>query len=205
MSAFAIPLSGLIASQNQLQSVSNNLANLDTVGYKDQNVSFSDLFAQSTASSGAGNPFQQGLGVATSKTTSDFSGGTPSATGVPSNMALTGNGLFVTQTTNGTQAYTRAGDFTTNTQGQLVTAGGDLVMGYGAINGVVQTTGALQPLQVGVGSVIPATATTELQITANLNASSPTGTTFASSLPVYDSLGTSHELSVNYTKTGPNT
>jgi len=205
MSAFAIPLSGLIASQNQLQSVSNNLANLDTVGYKDQNVSFSDLFAQSTASSGAGNPFQQGLGVATSQTTSDFSGGTPSATGVPSNMALTGNGLFVTQTTNGTQAYTRAGDFTTNTQGQLVTAGGDLVMGYGAINGVVQTTGALQPLQVGVGSVIPATATTQFQITANLNASSPTGTTFASSLPVYDSLGTSHELSVNYTKTGPNT
>jgi flagellar hook protein FlgE len=205
MSSFSIPLSGLIASQNQLQAVSNNLANLDTVGYKDQNVSFSDLFAQSTASSGAGNPIQQGLGVTTSQTTSDFSGGTPSATGVPSNMALTGNGLFVTQTTNGTQAYTRAGDFTTNTSGQLVTAGGDLVMGYGAVNGVVQTTGALQPLQVGIGAVIPATATTSFQISANLNASSPTGTTFASSTPVYDSLGTSHELSVNYTKTGANT
>ena len=54
MSSFAIPLSGLIASQNQLQSISNNLANLDTVGYKDQNVSFSDLFAQSTASSETG-------------------------------------------------------------------------------------------------------------------------------------------------------
>jgi len=205
MSSFSIPLSGLVASQNQLQAVSNNLANLDTVGYKDQNVSFSDLFAQSTASSGAGNPIQQGLGVATSQTTSDFTSGTPSATGVPSNMALSGNGLFVTQTTNGTQAFTRAGDFTTNTSGQLVTPAGDLVMGYGAVNGVVQTTGALQPLQVGIGAVIPATATTSFQISANLNANSPTGTTFASSTPIYDSLGTSHELSVNYTKTGPNT
>jgi flagellar hook protein FlgE len=205
MSSFSIPLSGLVASQNQLQAVSNNLANLDTVGYKDQNVSFSDLFAQSTASSGAGNPIQQGLGVATSQTTSDFTSGTPSATGVPSNMALSGNGLFVTQTTNGTQAFTRAGDFTTNTSGQLVTPAGDLVMGYGAVNGVVQTAGALQPLQVGIGAVIPATATTSFQISANLNANSPTGTTFASSTPIYDSLGTSHELSVNYTKTGANT
>src|SRR5665213_3207893 len=140
MSAFSIPLSGLIASQNQLQSVSNNLANLDTVGYKDQNVSFSDIFAQSTASSGAGNPIEQGLGVKTSQTTTDFTGGTPSATGVPSNMALSGNGLFVTQTTSGTQAYTRAGDFTTNTSGQLITPGGDLVMGYGAVNGVIAST-----------------------------------------------------------------
>src|ERR1700727_1217605 len=205
MSSFSIPLSGLVASQNQLQAVSNNLANLDTVGYKDQNVSFSDLFAQASASSGAGNPIQQGLGVATAQTTSDFTSGTPSATGVPSNMALSGSGLFVTQTTNGTQAFTRAGDFTTNTSGQLVTPAGDLVMGYGAVNGVVQTAGALQPLQVGIGAVIPATATTSFQISANLNANSPTGTTFASSTPIYDSLGTSHELSVNYTKTGANT
>jgi flagellar hook protein FlgE len=205
MSAFSVPLSGLVAAQNQLQSVSNNLANLDTVGYKDQNVSFSDLFAQSTASSGAGNPIQQGLGVTTSQTTSDFSGGTPSATGVPSNMALTGNGLFVTQATNGTQTYTRAGDFTTNISGQLVTSGGNLVMGYGAINGVVQTTGALQPLQVGIGAVIPATATTSFQISGNLSADSPTGTAFASPTQVYDSLGTSHQLTVNYTKTGANT
>ena len=205
MSSFSIPLSGLVASQNQLQAVSNNLANLDTVGYKDQNVSFSDLFAQASASSGAGNPIQQGLGVATAQTTSDFTSGTPSATGVPSNMALSGSGLFVTQTTNGTQAFTRAGDFTTNTSGQLVTPAGDLVLGYGAVNGVVQTTGALQPLQVGIGGTIPATATTSFQISANLNASSPTGTTFASSTPIYDSLGTPHELSVNYTKTGANT
>jgi flagellar hook protein FlgE len=205
MSSFSIPLSGLNASQNQLQSVSNNLANLDTVGYKDQNVSFSDIFAQSTASSGAGNPLQQGLGVKTSQTTSDFTAGTPSATGVPSNMALSGNGLFVTQTTNGTQAYTRAGDFTTNTSGQLITPGGDLVMGYGATNGVINSTGPLQALQVGIGAVVPATASTSFQISANLNANSPTGTTFASSTPVYDSLGTSHVLSVNYTKTGVNT
>jgi len=68
MSFFGVPLSGLIASQNQLQAVSNNLANLDTVGFKDQTVSFSDLFAQSSATNGANDPLQTGLGVTTSQT-----------------------------------------------------------------------------------------------------------------------------------------
>lgn len=205
MASFGIPLSGLIASQAQLQSVSNNLANIDTVGYKDSSLSFSDVFAQSSTLNGADDPVQTGLGVTTAQTSTDFSDGATSETEVSSNMALSGNGFFVVQSPGGTQDYTRAGDFTTNNSGQLVAASGQYVMGYPAVNGVVNTSAPLQPLQVGLGSETAATATTTMQITANLDSSAATGTSFTTELPVYDSLGTSHELSVDYTKTGTNT
>jgi flagellar hook protein FlgE len=205
MSFFGVPLSGLIASQDQLQSVSNNLANLDTVGYKDQNTAFSDIFAQSSLVNGANDPIETGLGVTASQTTSDFTDGAQSATGVPSNMALSGNGFFVTQGANGANSYTRAGDFTANATGQLTTPSGELVMGYPAVNGVVSTSAALQPIQIGIGSVISASATTKFNLSTNLSSNAAVGATFQSTTPVYDSLGTSHELSVNYTKTGTNT
>jgi flagellar hook protein FlgE len=204
MAFFGVPLSGLIASQDQLQSVSNNLANLDTVGFKDQTVSFSDLFAQSSLTNASNDPIESGLGVAAAQTNSDFTDGGISSTGIASNMALSGNGFFVVQGTSGTPNYTRAGDFTVNAAGYLTAPSGEQVMGYTATNGVVSTTGTLQPLKVALGSVIPATATSKFQITANLNSNSATNATFSSTTPVYDSLGAQHVLTVTYTKTGPN-
>jgi flagellar hook protein FlgE len=79
------------------------------------------------------------------------------------------------------------------------------VMGYPAVDGVVSTSATLQPMQIGIGSVTPASATTEFNISANLNSGAAMGTSFSSTTPVYDSLGTSHELTVNYTNTGTNT
>lgn len=77
-------------------------------------------------------------------------------------------------------------------------------MAYPAVNGVISTSATLQPLQIGLGSVTPATATTSFQLPANVNASSALGTGFSTPIAVYDSLGTSHQLTVNYTKTGSN-
>ncbi len=205
MGFFGVPLSGLLASQSQLQAVSNNLANLDTVGFKDQTVSFSDLFAQSSLLDGANNPVDTGLGVASSQTSTDFTDVAPTSTGVASNMALSGNGFFVAQTAGGAQNYTRAGNFTANSQGQLTTADGELVMGYPAVNGVVSTSAPLQSLQVGLGSTIPATATTTISMPANLDSAASTSTTpYSSTIPVYDSLGQTHELTVTYSKTATN-
>ena len=130
MGAFSTPLSGLMAAQQQLQAVSNNLANIDTDGYKSQNLTFSDIFLQTGITNGNGDPEQIGSGVAVSSTDSDFSTeGNLAATGTDSNMAVSGNGFFITQETSGAQDYTRAGDFTTNNSGQLVTPSGDLVLG----------------------------------------------------------------------------
>ena len=206
MGSFGIPLSGLIASQDALSTVSNNLANLDTVGYKDQSVSFNDIFAQSSATNGANDPIQTGLGVELSQTSSNFTAGSPTATGVPSNMALSGNGFFIVQQSNGSTAYSRAGDFTTNSTGQLVTPSGALVMGYPAVNGVVSTTSPLQALNVGSGAAIPATATSSFNITSNLDSNAPVNGAYnATPVQVYDSLGNSHNVTVDFTKTGANT
>jgi flagellar hook protein FlgE len=206
MGSFSTPLSGLTAAQGQLQSVSNNLANINTDGYKDQTLTFADVFSQTGVTNGSGDPVQTGSGVAISSTDADFSEGSLSATGTSSNMALSGNGFFVTQSASGLRDYTRAGDFTTNNAGQITTPSGELLLGYPAVNGVVNTATTIQPLQVGTGVTSPAVASTTMNISANLNAGAPAGPTSAttSTLPVFDSLGASHSLTVTYTLTSPN-
>jgi flagellar hook protein FlgE len=205
MASFSIPLSGLVAAQSQLTAVSNNLANLNTDGYKDQTVSFSDIFAQANQSNGAGDPIQTGSGVQVAANNYDFSDGPTSSTGVSSNMALSGEGFFVTKSTSGQLDYTRAGDFTTNNAGFLTSPTGDLVLGYPSVNGVVNTAAALQPLQVS-SVTSPPIATTDFSITANLQAGTASGTSVTpSTITTYDSLGQQHELTVSYTAGANNT
>lgn len=206
MGSFSVPLSGLMAAQDQLQAVSNNLSNLNTDGYKEVNVLFADVFAQTGAVNGAGNPMQNGLGVTPAATVSNFSNGNISPTGIASNMALSGQGFFVVKNMDGSSAYTRAGDFTTNNSGYVTTPNGELLLGYPATNGVVNTSAALQTLQVGTGVTTPAVATTTMSITANLDSNTAVGGSGpVSSLAVYDSLGAQHQLTVTYTKTAANT
>ncbi len=201
MSFFGVPLSGLIASQDQLQSISSNLANLDTDGYKDQNDTFADIFAQTSGANGAQDPLQTGLGASLAETTSNFTNGSVNSTGINSNMALTGNGFFISKQTDGTTAYIRAGDFTTSKDGYLVDPDGGQILGYPAVNGVVNTASVLAPLQIGSGSVQPATPTTTFDSVTNLSAESASGTVFnGTPITLYDSLGNSHTLSMQFTK-----
>jgi flagellar hook protein FlgE len=189
-----------------LQTISNNLANMNTDGYKDQSLTFGDIYAQATQTNGSGDPIQTGYGVNISGTDSNFGEGNLSATGIASNMALSGNGFFVTQGINGLPSYTRSGDFSTNNSGFIVTPGGELVMGYPAANGVVNTSAALQGINVSNGLTSPPVASTTVGVTANLDSSTAVGgTATGSSLTVYDSLGQAHTLTVSYTKTAANT
>ncbi len=206
MSAFSLPLSGLAASADSLNVIANNLANLNTDGYKDETLNFADLFNQMQGVSGNGDPIEYGSGVQVAGETSNFTNGTVASTGVASNMALQGNGFFVVQDTSDNQtSFTRDGDFGVNSQGQLVTSEGQLVMGYPAVNGQISTSSVLGPINVNQATNIPAVATTSIQMDTNLDASAGVGTTFSSPLTVYDSLGSSHVLTVTYTNTGANT
>lgn len=206
MSAFSIPLSGLAASSDSLNVIANNLANLNTDGYKSENLNFSDVFNQLTSVSGNGDPIQYGSGVEVGGQTSDNTNGTVNSTGQASNMALQGNGYFVVENmTNKEVDFTRDGSFTVNSQGQLTTAQGQLVMGYPSVNGQISTSSALAPINVNQASNIPASPTTSFQTSTNLDASAATGTTFSSPITVYDSLGSSHVLTVQYTNTAANT
>lgn len=203
MSAFSIPLSGLAASSSSLKVIANNLANLNTDGYKNQSLVFGDVFNEMQQTSGNGDPIQVGAGVQVAGQSSNFANGTVTSTGISSNMALQGNGFFVVSGNNQT-SYTRAGNFTVDSHGQLCTPQGQLVMGYPAVNGAVSTTSGLSPIIVNQAGNIPALATTGFQMNTNLNAGAAIGDSYNSPVTVYDSLGTSHVLTVQYTKTAAN-
>src|SRR5882724_2200860 len=203
MPNFSIPLSGLQAASQTLSVISNNLANLNTVGYKGSQASFRDLFYQSFGTNGANDPIQVGEGVAINSVTPIFTSGNLQGTGVNTDAAITGSGFFVTQH-NGVLQFTRAGNFTVNDSGQLTTQDGQLVMGYPAVNGVISPTQTLAPLQVNQGQLIPGAETTAIQTQTNLDASAAVGNSFSTPITVFDSLGTSHVLTYQFTKTAAN-
>jgi len=203
MPNFSIPLSGLQAASQTLSVISNNLANLNTVGYKGSQASFRDLFYQSFGTNGASDPIQVGEGVAINSVTPIFTSGNLQGTGVNTDAAITGSGFFVTQRA-GVLQFTLAGNFTVNDSGQLTTQDGQLVMGYPAVNGVISPTQTLAPLQVNQGQLIPGAPTTAIQTQTNLDASSNVGDSFSTPITVFDSLGTSHVLTYQFTKTAAN-
>jgi flagellar hook protein FlgE len=205
MPNFSIPLSGLTAESTDLSAIANNLSNQNTTGYKATQALFSDLFYQNLGTTGAGDPEQVGAGVEVGGLPSLFTQGSVSATGVPTDVAIQGNGFFAVQNANGTTDYTRAGDFSVDQNNFLVTSSGQQVLGYPAVNGVVNTGAGIVPLELGAGTINPPTATANAQLTANLSASSGLGSTFSTPETIYDSLGAAHTLTYNFTNTGPNT
>jgi flagellar hook protein FlgE len=204
MGSFSTALTGLQADTVSLNTIGNNLANLNTTAYKDQSATFEDLFYQQMGTSGSNNPIQVGVGTKVSGTDTNFLQGTMSVTGNSADMALQGNGFFVVQQGN-VQSLTRAGNFQLDSVGNLTTVDGLQVMGYPAVGGVVNTNAGLVPLTVPVGANEAAHATQNFSLTANLDASATVGTQFTTPVTMYDSLGQSHAVSVSYTKTGANT
>jgi flagellar hook protein FlgE len=204
MPNFSIPLSGLTAESAALSTVANNLANQNTTGYKDKVALFSDLFYQSLGTTGSGDPIQVGAGTQVGSLPSLFTQGSVSATGVPTDVAIQGTGFFAVQSSSGVIDYTRAGDFSVDANNFLVTSEGQQVLGYPAVNGVVNTGAGIAPLQLGAGTISPPTATGNVQLTANLNAAASVGDTFSTPITIYDSLGASHTLTATFTNQGPN-
>ena len=203
MPQFSIPLSGLTASSTAMSTIASNLANLNTVGYKGSHTQFSDLFYQTVGTSGAGNPVQIGAGTAVNSTTTNQTSGSIESTGVPTDVAIMGDGFFVVQQ-NGVTYYTRAGNFTISPTGFVSTQGGDQVMGYAAVNGSIPPGAALSSLRIDKGQINPPKATTDVQLRTNLDASADIGTPYSTPITVYDTLGTAHVLSFNFQKTGAN-
>ena len=198
MSSFSTALSGLLANTTALNVVGDNLANMNTQGFKSDQVMFEDAMSQATAS------LQVGAGVGSTTTTRNFAQGSLQTTNGPLDAAIQGSGFFIVQDSAGNTMYTRAGGFNINGAGQLVTATGDLVQGWTASNGVLNASGPVSSITVPLVSSQAPTATTTMTLDANLNASSATGTTFSVPIQVVDSLGDSHTLSVNFTKSGAN-
>ena len=205
MASFFIPLTGLESDSTALNTIANDLSNMSTTAFKAQTTNFSDLFYQEIGSTGAGDPIQVGAGVQVASNETSFTKGSISSTGTATDVALNGNGFFVVGNGSSNE-YTRAGDFSLNADGNLVTSNGLSVMGYPAVDGVVNTNAPLTAITIPVGQVEQPQATTTLNMTANLDASSTSSSTaFPAQVTVYDSLGVSHVATVTYTQTGTNT
>jgi flagellar hook protein FlgE len=204
MPSFSIPLSGLDASSTDLSVIANNLANLNTVGFKGQDTQFQDLFYQQIGSSGDGNPIQEGVGTSVAGITEDLTQGSIQSTGVPTDVAIQGSGYFIVQK-DGETLYTRAGNFSLGPTGQLLTQDGAEVEGYPAVNGVVNANAILGPLTIATGQTNPPKATGNVQLTANLDSDTPVGGSFSTAVSVNDALGATHVLTYNFTKTAANT
>jgi flagellar hook protein FlgE len=179
MGAFSVALSGLNASSQALSVISNNLANMSTVGYKDTDANFQDLFYQQVGTSGNDNPEQIGEGVQVGSLETQYTQGSIQSTGVPTDVAIQGSGFFVVNQ-GGTQNFTRAGNFSLGSNGNLLTTSGDQVMGYGATNGVVNSSSTISPIVIPSGLVIPPKPSTEFSLGMTLDSDGGIATTAAS-------------------------
>ena len=159
-------VSGLDAYQEQMDIIGNNIANLNTTGYKSATGNlvdaFSDTLQAATAATSSGtngtNPEQIGTGVMTGSITNDWSSGGLNATGVASNMAINGNGFFVVQDpVSGTQYVTQDGTFSMNTNGNLVNSAGMELVGYNT-SSLSGTIGPIQIATTGMPSTSSPTA-----------------------------------------------
>lgn len=201
MPSFYIPLSGLNADSTALNTIANNLSNMNTTSFKAQTTNFSDLFYQQIGTTGAGESIQVGAGVKVASNHTNFTQGTFNTNGTSaSDVALNGNGFFIVNS-GGVNLLTRNGAFNQDATGILRTADGYPVMGYPAINGVVNQNAALTPVNIPViGQVIKPQATTSFGMNATLNSEAAVNSNVTGQVQIYDSLGKDYEATVTYTK-----
>lgn len=200
--SFSTALSALSAYSTAIDVVGNNLANLDTVGFKTSEVSFHDLVTQSLGA-GLGDT-QVGFGVGTPTTLRQFTQGATQTTGGSLDAAIQGDGFFLIQGPGGSTEYTRAGNFQTDENGELVTATGQPVQGWTQINGNLDTNAPPTNITIPTGTVQPPTVTQNISFSLNLDAGATAGTEYATSVTVYDSLGNSHVVTATFTKDATN-
>lgn len=194
---------GLMANAQAIDLASNNMANSNTIGFKRSSANFGQLISSMTGqNSGNGNPIQIGLGAVTHSISPHFTQGNILDTGISTNLALLGDGFFVTQR-NGATEYTRAGNFQFNNLGQLMAPDKSLVQGYierGA-DGRINTNGATGDITVDFTQPSDPRATSVIRFITNLSAEAETGQNYTTVMDVYDQDGTIHKLTLNATKT----
>ena len=199
--SFSAGLAGLNANAVYLNVIGNNLANVNTIGFKASTATFMDIVSQTVGGSSA-NPMQVGLGVVTGSISPVFSQGSIETTRESTNAAIQGAGFFVVDGPQG-QSYTRAGAFSFDDDGALITPDGYFVQGYTTTDpatGEIVATGTPTNIVVPPGVLRAPAATTQMRTLTNLNANAATGSQFTASVQIYDALGAPHVATVTYTK-----
>jgi flagellar hook protein FlgE len=208
-------LSGLQGASDDLDVIGNNIANANTVGFKEGTAVFGDMYANAILGSASN---QIGLGVAMSTVKQDFSQGTSTQTNNPLDLDIEGNGFFQLSD-NGTTVYTRNGQFQQDRDGNIINSSNGLpLMGYAVGTSGVIDTSKLVPLTTAPVANLPPSPTGTIDWSFNLNSgdSTPSVTPFDPTNPksynysttatVYDSEGNDHQVSIYFAKdpTNPN-
>ncbi len=200
-------VSGLRNHQTMMDVVGNNIANVNTTGFKSSNVVFQDVLSQVIRGGGAAaeelggtNPAQVGLGSRIAAITTNFGQGALQRTGRATDLAIQGDGFFAVEQA-GQQLYTRAGSFSVDALGRLVTQEGAFVQGWGAnAAGNVNTNAGVGKLTIPVGDLTAPITTDRVSIGGNLPGDADTGTVIANSVEIFDEQGTPWTLSVQFTR-----
>jgi len=189
-------ISGLTAAGKQLDVIGNNIANVNTIGFKSGRIHFGDILSQ-TITGGVAAGMQVGRGVNVDAITTQFSPGSFETTANATDLAIDGDGFFIVKDADGGEYYTRAGAFHLDNRGYLVDVNSLKVQGYNITGSDPDTISDIS--LSGVQS--EPSATTEISIGANLDAATVAGGIFNASQTVYDSLGAAHSLKLAFQKT----
>ena len=198
--SFFTAITGLDSMSLAINVVGHNLANINTTAYKGSRTQFSELLGGFFSNSTTGNPVQIGIGVHNPSVSPTFTQGSIGFTGKSTDAAISGKGFFVVDTDAG-QGYTRAGNFHFSAEGDLINSDGFKVLGFPALNGVIDTSGALAPIRILLGGTLQPKATTNMSVSANLDSQAAVNDTFSASVQVFDTLGASHTVTMTFTKT----
>jgi flagellar hook protein FlgE len=201
-------ISGLRAHQQMMDVTGNNIANVNTTGYKSSQTVFQDTLSQMVGAAGAPqnqsggtNPAQVGLGVRLASINANFGQGAAQTTGKSSDMMIQGDGFFVVKS-GGESLFTRAGSFTFDANGSLTTPNGQIVQGWSADNdGEVNTSGAPGNIKLPIGISLKPEITENITMTGNFSNEAPIGTSKEIPVKVYDAAGAANTMVVTFEKT----
>jgi flagellar hook protein FlgE len=208
--SFQTGLSGLSASSQSLDVIGNNIANANTVGMKSSRGEFADLVASAIGAGGSSS--LAGIGTSIATVSQNFSQGNINITGNSLDVAINGGGFYQLTKTDGTTAYSRAGQFKLDKDGSIITNTGSFLMGYPTDVTGATTSFTTQKLSVPTGAPIGAKETTAITAEFNLDARAKIAavtpvtplSTYGTSLTTYDSQGKPVPVSLYFTKIDAN-
>jgi flagellar hook protein FlgE len=175
-SAMTTALTGMTAAETSIDVIGNNIANSNTVGFKESDVIFATQFLQTQSigsapsdSSGGTNPRQIGLGVKVAQISPNFSQGTIEISSNPLDLAIQGDGFLMVQGSQGQPLFTRNGQLSLNSVNQVVTSTGNKLLGYGVNDRYELETASVAPIEIPLGSQRVAQATSNARFSGVLN------------------------------------
>lgn len=182
-SALFTGLSGLNSSQFQLDVIGDNIANINTTGFKGSRTLFQTQFARTLSAGtkpngtqGGTNPSQVGLGATVGAIQRSFTAGSIETTGIASDLAIEGNGFFVLRTPENESVFTRDGTFSLSADNRLISTDGFFIQGFGVNDRFELIPGAVTDVKIPIGSLTTAKATDAAQLDGTLDSTGDVAT-----------------------------